>query len=191
MIGRWLDQAMPVIWVLLAVIVVFFVCFTALGSFRAKVLTFWRNHHGDKGIFRRMNTARLVQALSMGMSSGMRAEEALELASELLTDVPDAKERCLACLARIEQGESLNEAMMNSDLLNPAAIRFLELGQRTGTMDAAMEKLATDLTEESEGSIEELVGRVEPALVLVCSLLVGLILLSVMLPLMHIMSAIG
>ena len=36
-----------------------------------------------------------------------------------------------------------------------------------------------------------LVGRVEPALVLVCSLLVGLILLSVMLPLMNIMAAIG
>jgi type IV pilus assembly protein PilC len=32
---------------------------------------------------------------------------------------------------------------------------------------------------------------VEPALVLVCSLLVGLILLSVMLPLMNIMAAIG
>lgn len=190
-IGRWLDKAMPVIWVLLAAAVVFFVCFAAVGSFRAKVLSFWRNHHGDKGIFRRMNTARLVQALSMGMSSGMRAEEALELASELLNDVPDAKERCLACLSRIEQGENLSEAMAGSGLLTPAAIRFLELGQRTGAMDAAMEKLAEDLTEESEAAIEDLVGRVEPALVLVCSLLVGLILLSVMLPLMHIMSAIG
>ena len=54
-----------------------------------------------------------------------------------------------------------------------------------------MEKLAEDLTEESEYAIEAMVGRIEPALVLVCSLLVGLILLSVMLPLMHIMSAIG
>ena len=36
-----------------------------------------------------------------------------------------------------------------------------------------------------------MLSRVEPALVLVCALLVGLILLSVMLPLMHILSAIG
>ena len=54
-----------------------------------------------------------------------------------------------------------------------------------------MEKIAGDLAEESEAALENAVSRVEPALVLLCSLLVGLILLSVMLPLMHIMSAIG
>ena len=40
-------------------------------------------------------------------------------------------------------------------------------------------------------ALENAVSRVEPALVLACSLLVGLILLSVMLPLMNIMAAIG
>lgn len=54
-----------------------------------------------------------------------------------------------------------------------------------------MEKIARDLGEEGEAALDALVSRVEPALVLVCSVLVGLILLSVMLPLMHIMSAIG
>ena len=54
-----------------------------------------------------------------------------------------------------------------------------------------MEKIARDLSEEGEAALDALVSRVEPALVLVCSALVGLILLSVMLPLMHIMSVIG
>ena len=54
-----------------------------------------------------------------------------------------------------------------------------------------MEKIARDLSEDSEAAVEEMVSRVEPALVLICSVLVGLILLSVMLPLMHIMSTIG
>ena len=69
--------------------------------------------------------------------------------------------------------------------------RLLELGQRSGAGDAAMAKIAADLSEESEAALEDQVSRVEPALVLVCSILVGLILLSVMLPLMNIMSAIG
>ena len=69
--------------------------------------------------------------------------------------------------------------------------RLLELGQRSGAGDASMEKIARDLSEEGEAALDALVSRVEPALVLVCSVLVGLILLSVMLPLMHIMSAIG
>ena len=39
--------------------------------------------------------------------------------------------------------------------------------------------------------MESMLNRIEPTLVIVMSLLVGLILLSVMLPLMSIMSAIG
>jgi len=191
LVGRWLDRAMPVLWAVLAVLAVFFFGFAAVGGFRAKVLSLWRGRRGDKGVSRKMNTARLVQALSMGMSSGMGMEQSLELAAELLTDVPDGKERCLACLARMEQGEPFGEAMTNSELLPRSAIRFLELGQRSGTMDQALEKLAQGLSEDSEYAVDAMLSRVEPALVLVCALLVGLILLSVMLPLMHILSAIG
>ena len=54
-----------------------------------------------------------------------------------------------------------------------------------------MEKIASDMAEDSAAALDDAVSRVEPALVLVCSVLVGLILLSVMLPLMHIISAIG
>lgn len=138
-----------------------------------------------------MNTARVVQALAMGMSSGLQLEEALDLASNLLEDVPAAKARCLSCRERLEQGLPLSTAMRDSGLLPANACRLLEMGHRSGTMDATMEKIAGDLSENSEAAIEEMVSRIEPALVLVCSLLVGLILLSVVLPLMHIMSAIG
>ena len=72
-----------------------------------------------------------------------------------------------------------------------AGLAISELAQRSGAGDSAMEKIAASLAEDSESALEEKVSRVEPALVLVCSILVGLILLSVMLPLMHIMSAIG
>lgn len=190
-LGRWLDGAMPVLWVLMAAVVLFLAAFAALPAFREKLTGLWRNSRGDRGVARKMNDARLAQALSMGMASGMPLEEALELASGLLDDVPQTKERCLNCRARLEQGERLAAAMRDSELLPSRACRLLELGQRSGTGDAAMEKIADDLSEESEAALEERVSRVEPALVLVCSILVGLILLSVMLPLMHIMSAIG
>lgn len=190
-LGRWLDGAMPVLWVLMAAVTVFLAAFAALPSFREKLTALWRGSRGDKGVARRMNDARLAQALSMGLASGMPVEEALELASGLLDDVPQTKARCLDCRARLEQGERLSAAMQGSQLLPARACRLLELGQRSGTGDAAMEKIADDLSEESEAALEEKVSRVEPALVLVCSILVGLILLSVMLPLMHIMSAIG
>ncbi len=190
-LGRWLGSAMPVVWALLAVVAAAVIAFAAVESFRTRFLTAWRRGHGDKGITKKLNTARLAQALSMGMSSGLPLEEAVGLAARLMEDVPAAQARCMDCQTRLESSEPLSEALKASGILPPAQSRLLELGQRSGTGDAAMEKIAGDLTEEGENALEDAVSRVEPALVLVCSVLVGLILLSVMLPLMHIMAAIG
>ena len=138
-----------------------------------------------------MNTARLAQALSMGMSSGMPLEEAVTLASTLMEDVPDAKKRCADCRTLLDEGKSSGNALKESGLLPASSCHLLELGMKSGAGDTSMEKIARDMAEESEAALEEVVNRVEPALVLVCSVLVGMILLSVMLPLMHIMAAIG
>ena len=79
-----------------------------------------------------------------------------------------------------------------------ASIVLLQIGQRgrinalggvAGHAPPAQRLL--QLPQEGEAALDAAVSRVEPALVLLCSVLVGLILLSVMLPLMHIMSAIG
>lgn len=189
--GRWLDGIMPVLWVILVILVVFFAAFAAVDSFRNKVLSLWRNTWGDKGVARRMNTARLAQALSMGMSSGMPLEEAVTLASTLMEDVPDAKKRCADCRTLLDEGKSSGNALKESGLLPASSCHLLELGMKSGAGDTSMEKIARDMAEESEAALEEVVNRVEPALVLVCSVLVGMILLSVMLPLMHIISAVG
>ena len=103
-LGRLLDRIMPVLWVLLAAFVLFFGVFAVSGAFREKILSWWRNLWGDKGIAGRMNTARLAQALSMGMSSGLSLEEAVALAAGLVEDVPDAKKRCMDCRDRLEKG---------------------------------------------------------------------------------------
>ncbi len=190
-LGRGLDAAMPVLWVVLAVAVGFFAAFAGVESFRDRVLALWRRGRGDRGVSRRMNNARLAQAMAMGMASGLPLERSMELAASLMEDVPPARARCEDCRARLEGGASLSAAMGESGLLPAGACRLLEIGQRGGTADAAMDKIARDLSEDGEAALEELISRVEPSLVLVCSILVGVILLSVMLPLMHIMSAIG
>jgi type IV pilus assembly protein PilC len=54
-----------------------------------------------------------------------------------------------------------------------------------------MEEVARRCAEQVDDKMESMLNRIEPTLVIVMSLLVGLILLSVMLPLMSIMTAIG
>ena len=76
-------------------------------------------------------------------------------------------------------------------MLPAAACRLLALGVRSGAGDTVMEEIAARLGREAAQALEERTAQVEPAMVLVCSVLVGAVLLSVMLPLMDIMAAIG
>ena len=190
-LGRWIEGAMPVLYLILAGLVLAVLVFGLVGPLRRGVVSLWQKTRGDRGVSRKLNNARLAQALAMGMASGLPTEESLSLAAGLMSDAPAAKARCEDCLSRLERGSSLAEALKGSQVMPAAQCRLLELAQRSGAGDSAMEKIAADLSEESEYALEEAVSRVEPALVLVCSVLVGLILLSVMLPLMHIMAAIG
>lgn len=188
-LGRWIEAAMPVLYLILAGLVLVVLVFGLVGPLRRGVVSLWQKTRGDRGVSRKLNNARLAQALAMGMASGLPVEEAVSLSANLMEG--KARKRCQECGQRLEKGESLGAALRLSGLLPPRQSRLLELGQHSGAGDASMEKIARDLSEEGEAALDALVGRVEPALVLVCSVLVGLILLSVMLPLMHIMSAIG
>ncbi len=188
-LGRWIEGAMPVLYLILAGLVLVVLVFGLVGPLRRGVVSLWQKTRGDRGVSRKLNNVRLAQALAMGMASGLPVEEAVSLSANLMEG--KARKRCQECGQRLEKGESLGAALRLSGLLPPRQSRLLELGQHSGAGDASMEKIARDLGEEGEAALDALVGRVEPALVLVCSVLVGLILLSVMLPLMHIMSAIG
>jgi type IV pilus assembly protein PilC len=52
-------------------------------------------------------------------------------------------------------------------------------------------EVADRCAESAENELDSLVGKIEPSLVIIASLLVGLILLSVMMPLAGIMSSLG
>ena len=117
--------------------------------------------------------------------------EAVELGATLLKDAPAAVRRCEECRKLLEEGESLSKALGETGLLPASACRLLTLGIRGGSGDEVMEEIAQRLSEDAQLALENKVSKVEPALVLVTSVLVGAILLSVMLPLMNIMTAIG
>ena len=190
-LGRLLDEAMPVLCALLALAVALMCAFAGSLRFRTWALGLWRRRRGDRGLSRKLNTARFAQALAMGMGSGLPLEEALSLSASLLSDLPSAQARCLDCRSRLDQGVPLAKAMAETGLLPRADCRLLELGMRSGGGDGVMLQIAGRLSEEGDCALEARMGQIEPTMVVASSVLVGLILLSVMLPLMHIMTAIG
>ena len=191
LLGQWLDEAIPAMCVVLAAAVCGVLVLLFHKGLRKKVISYCTVRWGDRGIFRKLNNARFAQALSMGFASGMPLEDAAELASVMVKDIPSVEARCKACSELLQQGGNLSEALAAGDLMPPSTCKLLTLGLRSGTGDTVMEEIARRMQEDALQDLEKMVGRVEPAMVLLTSVMVGMILLSVMLPLMNIMTAIG
>ena len=81
--------------------------------------------------------------------------------------------------------------MGQSGLFTGVYAGMVSVGVKTGATDEVMKKIALQYEEAADQSIQKSLSVIEPTLVAVLSVIVGLILLSVMLPLMGIMSAIG
>ena len=64
------------------------------------------------------------------------------------------------------------------------------VGEKTGRLDSAMDRIAVLYQEEIDTRINNVLSVIEPVLVASLSLIVGIILISVMLPLLGIMSSI-
>lgn len=189
--GALLRRALPVIFVLLGIVIAAAALLAAAPALRDKLGAKWRRLRSDRGLYRAVNTARFAQALAMGLGSGMTEAEAVDMATGLTGGGDSFRKRCAECLELVEKGESLGSALGRTEMLRRADCRLLEAGVRSGGIDKIMADIAARLLEESEEALERKVGRIEPALVVVISAMVGAILLSVMLPLMHIMNAIG
>lgn len=189
-LGQALRAAMPVLCAVAGVLVVGLILFSLWPAFGQKLAALWRAWRGDKGVNGRIAVARFLQALAMGMGSGMTQREALELALTL-ADSEGLARRGRQCLERVEQGDSLADALRKSEFLAAAQSRVLDAGIRSGQGERVMEQIAVRQLERSEAELENAVARVEPVLVVITCVMVGIILLSVMLPLMHIMTGIG
>ena len=68
---------------------------------------------------------------------------------------------------------------------------MISIGFKTGQADTVLDKVAAECQDEVDERLQGAVSALEPILVAVLSVLVGLILLSVMLPLAGILSGIG
>lgn len=186
--GGVLRRILPYLCALLAVCLVLGV----IPPIRKAILAFWRKYRSDRGVFAAINTARFVQVLSMALSSGMVPQEAVSLASVLSEgEAPAFHKRCDTCISLLNDGNTFPQALRQSGFLTPADCRLLEAGTRSGRGETVLEAIADDLASRSQERLYGLMSKLEPAMVVVACVLIGSVLLSVMLPLMHIMTSIG
>ena len=147
-----------------------------------------RNIPWLRKLWDRIALCRFSSGMSLTLSSGLNPEYALELTRELSQD-PDFKMRLELCHREMEQGEDLSKALMHAGVFTGVYARMASIGERTGAMDQALRQVADDCQNRLDQQIAQGLSLIEPTLVVILSVIVGVILMSVMFPLLGIMSS--
>lgn len=138
-------------------------------------------------LFEMLGLARFAGGMHLALSSGLDPEYALELVSRLSEDA-HFQSRLDQCRQEMEAGESWISALRKTGILTGLSARMAAIAERTGTVAETMKAIAANSQEEADRRISAALGLIEPALVILLSVLVGIILLSVMFPLLGILS---
>lgn len=143
-----------------------------------------------RGLSSKLASARFASVMSMMLSSGYDTDEALKLVpgvlgnEQVVRKVEHAREKIAA-------GSSFAAAITDAGLFPGIYGQMIAIGVRTGNLDQVLKELADIYDRDVSEAIDRAVSVIEPVLVGVLSIIIGAILLSVMLPLMSIMSSIG
>ena len=189
--GQVLAKAGTGIAIALAVLAAAVLAVALIPALRQKFSAWFIRRFGGRGILGQMAVSRFASSMAMATASGMGMEEAVSLSAKLCAGAEEIDAKTAKCLAEIENGGTPADALAGSGLFSGRDCSLLKLAERTGSLPDTLESLAARQEQESLHRVDRLVGTIEPAIVLITSVLAGVILLSVMLPMMGLLSGIG
>ncbi len=159
------------------------------GATREKFADFCSKKFANTKTGGMFESAHFASALHMGVSGGLDTDRALEMAESFCEE--GMKDRISACRDAALLGSPLAEAVEAQKLLKPMYCRMLSVGVKTGALDATLAEIARRSEEEAGEALQKIAARVEPAVVIILCVVVGVLLLSVMFPLVDIMNSLG
>lgn len=164
-----------------------------LGRMGKKLLVAERLNHWIKKRSRMalaISKRRFTAVLALTLHSGLELEKGMELAGQLVENQA-VEEKIRQCAKELEDGTDYYTAMKNTGLFNGFYVQMIKVGTRSGQLDRVMDEISKSYEDEADTAMEHMVSRFEPTVVAVLAVAVGLVLLSVMLPLVSVLSAIG
>ncbi len=185
--GQWLGRSSMVIGIVLIALSVTVVLLWKRSGGKNALLRFSQRFPLTRPLMRLQNSARFCFVMALMLKSGLPFEQAAGLAQPLFEG--DTAQRIQRILDSFEQ-EPLSVCLAKSGLFDAVDARLLQIGLRVGQLDTAMEDLAGRSEIKVDEMFSRLVGIVEPVMVALMGLVAGMVLLSVMLPLLGIMAAI-
>jgi type IV pilus assembly protein PilC len=133
---------------------------------------------------------RFTAVLAISIKSGLETDKGIEMAADLITQ-KKMHDKIVMCREELSSGRPFYEALKSADVFTGIDLQMIKVGSRSGKLDAVFDKLSKSYENEVDILIDSRIARFEPTMVVILAITVGLILLSVMMPLVGIMAAIG
>lgn len=142
------------------------------------------------GITSRSAAVRFASSMSLGLSSGLGLDESMDMAAKVMEN-GIVRERINSVRDELASGIGFGALLEKIEIFPAMFSRMAGIGMKTGNLDETMKRLSGIYADELEDSVGNLIAAVEPVLVGTIALIVGMILVSVLLPLTGIMASIG
>lgn len=136
------------------------------------------------------SVARFCRIFGTLTRSGVPILSTLDIVRDVAGNsiIADAVE---GCKQEIQQGGMLSIALARPNVFPALAIQMISIGEETGELDAMMMKVADFYEEEVEQAVKALTSVLEPIMMVVIAGIVGLILVSMYLPMFKIFDELG
>lgn len=143
-----------------------------------------------KSFYESVACQRFASGMALCLSSGMDTFTGLDMVSRLVGNIK-MQRKIEACKEALHTGANLAEALSQAGIFNHLYSQMIAVGFKSGNVDVVLTKIADSYEKNSDRKMQTLISVIEPTLVIILSIIVGIILLSTILPLMGIMTSIG
>ncbi len=189
--GIWLSSAQAILLSALAAFLVVGLLMYLIPPARRSAERSFGSHYGEKGVFGRVSSTKFASAMSLAVSSGLDPVEAVCLAQDVCRDSYGICKKASSCRAYLERGESLEQCLSKSRIFSEYDSRLLSLGKSAGSVNEVMEAIARRSEEKVISELDAKLIKLGPALIIAISVAVGLTLISVILPIIGVLSSLS
>jgi type IV pilus assembly protein PilC len=185
--GTVMRQYMIVFVLILIVLIVAFLYLKNTKNGQKYAMKLLSHFRICREILEQIALARFADGVAMTLKSGLDIDDGLKMIRSIVEN-ENLQVKIDKCQELINEGESFSNAMKESEIFTGLQARMAYIAAQTGTMDEVLEQVANQYEENSYHKIQSVVSVIEPTMIIVVSIVVGMILLSVMLPLIGIIS---
>jgi type IV pilus assembly protein PilC len=91
----------------------------------------------------------------------------------------------------VRSGNLLSEPLSKSPVFPPMVVRMIAIGERTGSLEVLLEKIAEFYDAQVKAAVKSLTSMIEPILISVMGVIVGGVVMAVFLPILDVVGKLG